>query len=409
MMRILTGLTSLLIGVGSISAADWPEFRGPTAQGHYQGPDLPKAWDSKTNIIWKTPIPGLGWSSPAIVDGWVYLTTAVPVGADHELRVICLDAAKGTVKWNTKVSTQDGKSAPKVHAKNSHASPSPIVSKGRVYVHFGHQGTACVDATSGRIIWSKREIKYSPVHGNGGSPALVGDKLIFSCDGASNPMVVALDAATGDVKWKTPRSWDSDKRFAFCTPVALEHQGRTIVFLPGAGGAAAYDPDNGNELWAVHYKGYSVVPRPVFGHGLIFISTGYDSPSLLAVRLEESKDRVAWKLTRGAPHNPSPLLVGNELYLVSDGGIASCVDAKSGKVHWSERVPGNYSASPFFANGFVYFLNEQGLTTVIRATTEKLDPVAKNAMNERTLASCAAVDGTIFLRTEKHLYRIGTK
>ncbi|MCX7702147.1 MAG: PQQ-binding-like beta-propeller repeat protein, partial [Gemmataceae bacterium] len=396
---------ALLLALPGLGA-DWPEFRGPTAQGHYHGKPLPTTWSEGKNIRWKTPIPGLGWSSPALVEGRVYLTTAVPEGIDHSLRALCLDAGTGKIIWDVQVFHQDGKTSPPIHSKNSHASPSPIVSGDRIFVHFGHQGTACLDRR-GRLVWSNRDIRYAPVHGNGGSPVLVDDLLIFSCDGADQPFVVALDAATGKERWRTPRSWDSAKKFAFCTPLVIEVQGQKQVFLPGAGGAAAYQPSDGQEIWRVRYDGYSVVPRPVYGHGMVFFSTGYDTPSFLAVRVDGRGDvtdtHIVWQLRRGAPLNPSPLLVGDELYLVSDQGLASCVDARTGKVHWQERVPGAYSSSPMWATGgLIYLLNETGQATILRAKPT-FEVVARNKINERTLASLAGVDGLLLLRGDASL------
>ena len=394
-----------------VSAGNWPEFRGPTGQGIYEGKSLATEWGPERNITWRKTIPGLGWSSPAIVGGKIYLTTAVAEDADQSLRVICLDTATGQFNWDKPVFAQDGSTSPRIHGKNSHASPSPIVRNGKVYVHFGHQGTACLD-TNGKVLWTNRELKYAPVHGNGGTPALVDGRLIFSCDGASDPFVAALNPADGKLLWKTARSWDSFKKFAFCTPLAIEVDGATQVVLPGSGGVAAYEPKSGVEIWKVAYDGYSVIPRPVFGHGLVYLSSGYDSPTLLAIRVDGkgavTNTHVAWSLKRGAPHTPSPLLVGDELYLVSDGGRASCVDAKTGKVHWYESVPGGYSSSPLYANGYVYFQSETGVVTVVKAS-KQFEVVAKNSLGEKTLASFAACDGAIFLRTDKALYRIEEK
>jgi len=398
----------------SLRAGDWPEFRGPTAQGIYAGKELPTEWQAGKNIAWKKKIPGLGWSSPAVVEGRIYLTTATPgtvsVSA-QSLRALCLDAATGNTIWNQEVFKQSA-DAPRIQSKNSHASASPLVYAGKVYIHFGHQGSACLNAADGKVIWTSRELHYAPVHGNGGSPVLVDGMLIFSCDGASDSLVAGLDAATGAVKWSKPRTWDSQKKFAFCTPLAIAVDDRKQVVLPGAGGVAAYDPSTGNEIWKVHYSGYSVVPRPAFAHGLVFVSTGFDSPSLLAIRVDGQGDvtrsHVAWTIKNGAPRNASPLVVGDELYMVADSGLASCLDAKSGKVHWQERLAGAYSASPLFANDMVYFLSEQGLTTVVKAA-KQFEIVARNALSEKTLASCAAADGALYLRTDQHLYRIEKK
>jgi outer membrane protein assembly factor BamB len=349
-----------------------------------------------------------------VVQGQVYLTTAVPQekDGDHSLRLLCLNAESGAVIWDKEVFKQDGKTAAKVHGKNSHASPTPIVHGNRIYVHFGHQGTACLDL-SGRILWQNRDIKYAPVHGNGGSPVLVDDLLIFSCDGGKDPFVIALNAETGKIRWETARTYDYEKRFSFCTPLVIEVNGAKQVVLPGSGGVVAYEPKTGKEIWKVRYSGYSVVPRPVYGDGMVFLSTGYDQAVMLAIRVDGQGDvtdkNIVWQMDKNAPHNPSPLLVGDELYMVSDRGLATCLDAKTGKVHWGDkRLGGAYSASPIHDNGKIYFLSEQGLTTVIKAGKE-FEEIARNDLKDRALASPAAVDGALYIRTEKSLFRIQGK
>jgi outer membrane protein assembly factor BamB len=196
---------------------------------------------------------------------------------------------------------------------------------------------------------------------------------------------------------------------SFHTQLLIEVDGKRQVISAGSDVVAAHDPKTGEEIWRVRYDGYSVIPRPVFGHGLLFIGTGYDRPTLIAVRPDGKGDvtetHVAWRMTKNAPHTPSPLLVGDELYVVSDGGIATCLDAKTGQVHWSERLGGGFSASPLEADGKVYFQNEAGVGLVVKAGT-KYEPLAKNDLKERTLASYAAADGALFIRTAKHLYRI---
>lgn len=401
----------VLIAASLCRAGDWPEFRGPTAQGLYDGPALPTRWSPTENVTWKKPIPGHAWSSPVLAGTRIYLTTAVAQGPNFSLRALCLERDNGKTVWDKEVFLQDGKTSPRIHAKNSHASPTPIVRDGKMYVHFGHQGTACLSLDS-NIVWRNREQKYAPVHGNGGSPLLVDDLLIFSCDGADDPYVVALDAKTGKRRWQTPRTVESVKTFAFATPLWIDTPAGQQVILPGAGGASAYEPKTGKEIWKVRYDGYSVIPRPVFGHGMLFFSTGYDTPQLLAVRVGGTGDvtdsHVAWRMTRNAPNSPSALLVGDELYVVSDRGIASCLDAKTGKVHWQERLPGAYSASPIHSNGRIYFLSEEGQTTIVKAGAA-FEQIARNDLKERTLASFAAADGSLFIRTEKHLYRIDNK
>lgn len=409
-MKPALHLASLLAASFTATAAtDWPQFRGPDGDGHSSAKNLPLTWDTTKNVAWKTEIPGKGWASPALFNHRLYLTTAEEVGSDLSLRALCHDATTGKPLWATEVFL-----TPPVrhHAKNSQASPTAIVEDDRIYVHFGHYGTACLDL-AGKIVWKQNDLKYSPVHGNGGSPILVGNALIFSCDGGSDPFVVALDKASGKVLWKVKRETTAKRNFSFSTPTLITVKGQSQLITPGSGVVCALDPKTGAELWRCRYgEGYSVIPKPVFGHGMIFISSGYDKPVLHAIRADGKGDvtdtHIAWKLEKGAPHTPSPLLVGNELYVVSDAGIASCLDAKTGQVHWSERVGGNYSASPLFADGKIWLQNETG-TGVVLKPGKTFEKIAENALGEKTLASYAVTDGALFIRTEKNLYRIGGK
>ena len=409
-MKHALRLTPLLCLATIASAApDWPQFRGPDGDGHSPAKKLPLTWDTTKNVAWKAEVAGKGWSSPALHRGRLYLTAAEEAGANLSLRVLCHDADNGQQLWSREaIST-----APvKHHGKNSQASPTVLADGDRLYVHFGHYGTACLDLT-GKVLWKQTDLKYAPVHGNGGSPILVGNALVFSCDGGTDPFVVALDKANGKVLWKVKRETTAKKNFSFSTPTLVTVKGQQQLITPGSGVVCALDPKTGAELWRCRYgEGYSVIPKPVFGHGMIFLSSGYDKPVLLAIRADGKGDvtdtHIAWKLEKGAPHTPSPLLVGNELYVVSDAGIASCLDAKTGTVHWSERVGGNYSASPLFADGKIYLQNETGTGVVLKPgkTFEKL---AENALGEKTLASYAVTDGALFIRTETSLYRISGK
>jgi outer membrane protein assembly factor BamB len=391
-------------------ADDWPEFRGPTGQGLLRKGKLPTTWSQNKNVAWKRTIPGKGWSSPIIAGGRVYVTTAVTRdGGDQSLRALCLDAANGDILWDKEVFPQNAKQAPRIHDKNSHASPTPLVRDGKLFVHFGHQGTACLDL-DGKILWRNRTLRYAPVHGNGGSPILVDDLLVFSGDGSDKRFVAALNVADGSVRWKTNRTVEAAKKFSFGTPLLIEVEGRKQIISPGSNVVSAYDPADGKEIWKVRYNGYSLVPRPVYGHGLVFVCTGFDRPSLLAIRPDGKGDvtdtHVAWKTNKGVALTPSLLLQGDELYMVSDSGMASCLDARTGAVHWQERLGGNYSASPLFADGKLYFQSEQGTGVVLQAG-KSFKLLSKNALEERSLASPAAIDGALFIRTEKHLYRIG--
>ena len=384
-----------------LPSSDWPQFRGPTGQGHSDEKNLPVTWSETSNVRWKVAVPGRGWSSPVVQGDRIWLTTATEEG--KSLRALAFDRNSGAIVQNVEVFRL--KSAKLTNAKNSLASPTPIIDGDRIYVHFGAFGTACI-TQAGEIVWKTRLEYDNGEHGTGGSPVLYDDLLIVSCDGNTAQFVVALDKLTGKVKWKKPREGYQ----AYTTPLIVSLPGGDQVISPGAFRAVAYEPRSGKELWQVRYgEGFSNVPTPVYGDGLVFICTGFQQPSLLAVRLDGrgdvTKSKVAWKLDRGAPLTPSPLLVGDELYFVSDNGIATCVDAKTGKEYWRARVGGNHSASPIYADGRIYFLGEEGESVVIAPGTT-LKHLATNQINGRTLASMAVAGGSIFIRSETHLYRI---
>ena len=390
-----------LLGVSLLlRAEEWPEFRGPSAQGHSSERGLAVEWSETKNLVWKTALPGRGWSSPSIAGGRIWLTTAS--GNGSSLRLLEVDQASGKLLRDQEVFT--GVKPQKVHAKNNYAAPTPIVSGDRVYVHFGPLGTACV-RTSGEVVW-RTKLAYEYVPGPGGSPVLHKGLLIINCDGADQQYVVALDQETGKVRWRKSR----DTYMAFSTPLIIQVNGSDQLISPSAHRTIAYDPANGKELWHVRYgDGFSNVSRPVFAHGLVFLSTGFNVPSFIAVRADGKGDvtssHMAWSTNRGAPLTPSPIVVGDELYLVNDNGIASCLDARTGTPRWRERLGGTFSASPVFADHRLYFTSEDGDTTVIEPgkTFRKL---ASNSLDGRMLASMAVSGGAIFLRSETHLYRI---
>jgi outer membrane protein assembly factor BamB len=385
-----------------VFAEDWPEFRGSTGQGVSSERGLPLTWSETKNVRWKVAIPGKGWSSPAILGDRIWLTAATEDG--KSLRAICIDRNSGAITQNLEVFRI--KNLGPMSPKNSLASPTPVLEGDRVYLHFGAHGTACITQT-GEIVWKTRLEYDNGQHGPGGSPVLYDNLLIVSCDGLEIQYVVALDKLTGKVKWKKLRQGYQ----AYTTPLVVKLPAGDQVISPGALRAIAYEPRTGKEIWNVRYgDGFSNVPRPVYGNGLVYICTGFQEPSMLAVRVDGrgdvTKSHVAWTLKRGVPLTPSPLLVGDELYMVNDGGIASCVDAKTGAELWRARISGNFSASPIYADGRIYFLSEEGLTVVI-APGKKFQALATNQLDGETLASMAVSGGSIFIRSRTHLYRLG--
>ncbi|HWB14186.1 MAG TPA: PQQ-binding-like beta-propeller repeat protein [Pirellulales bacterium] len=403
-------LVLLVCGVSRLRASDeWPQFRGPDGQGHTEATGLPLTWSDKENVAWKTPIVGRGWSSPVISDGKIWLTTAID--DQRSLRAVAVDLETGKVIHDVEVFQCD--SLPTINDKNTYASPTPILESGRVYVHFGTLGTACLDASDGRILWTNRELKVDHKEGPGSSPVLWRDLLIVNCDGVDAQYVAAIDKQTGKLVWRRdrpgPHNPIAEFRKAYCTPLVIEFNGRAELISPGASRVIAYDPQTGDELWSVRYAGFSNVPRPVFAGGLVLVDTGYMKPQLWAIRPggsgDVTADGVAWRCARHAPANPSPVVVGDEVYMVSDAGIASCLDAASGKVVWQERLGGNFSASPLAGDGRIYFSSEEGVTTVIRASRD-FERLAANNLPGRMLASPAVAGRDLILRTDSHLYRI---
>jgi len=405
--RGLALLAGLHVGAAHAGAGDWPEFRGPDGQGHSAEQGLPVEWSESRNVAWKTAVPGLGWSTPAIADGRAWVTTATADGEGGSLRLLAFDVESGRKAVDAELFRTDDESAP--NPKNSLASPSPIVDGDRVYAHFGTYGTAAL-TTAGAVVWTAR-FTCETQHGNGGSPILHDGLLILSCDGFDAAFVVALDARTGTVRWRADR--DEPVSQAYSTPLAIRVGGRDQIVSVGAFRTSAYDPATGAEIWRVRYaRGFSNVPRPVYGRGLVYLATGFQTPSVIAVRPDGAGDvtdtHVAWRLRRGAPHTPSPLLVSDALYVVSDQGVVTCVDAATGEIRWRERIGGNYSASPVFADGRIYFQSEEGKTTVAAPGAE-FRALATNQLDGATLASMAVSEGALFLRTSTHLYRIGER
>jgi outer membrane protein assembly factor BamB len=393
---------------------DWPQFRGPTQQGHSDSTGLPVKWSENEGVAFKTPIPGEGWSSPVVLGDQVWMTTATDGG--KSLRAVCVDRNTGKIVHNVEVFAL-AKLDPK-NEFNSYASPTPVLEPGRVYVSFGNYGNACLDAKTGRPIWKSNELKLDHKEGPGSSPILYKNLFILHCDGTDVQYVAALDKETGKLAWKTDRRTDyggkpGDLRKAYDVPLIITEAGQDKMISVSAYRVFCYDPNDGREIWSCTIPGFSVVPRPVYADGVVYVSTGYMQSELWAIRTAGSGDvtdtNVLWKSKQGIPFKPSILLVGNRIYMVSDNGIARRLDAKTGEQVWQKRLEGKYTASPVYAEGFVYFCSEQGLTTVMRADAGSTKPevVAENELHGRFMASPAIAGNAMFLRTDKHLYRLG--
>lgn len=402
-------LLAAALSVTVMTPQEWRQFRGPEGQGHAVGVSgVPTEWNESRNIAWKVSVPGRGWSSPVVAHGRVWLTTAASEGRDTSLRLLSFDLGSG--RQIASIEALRIKNSALLNAKNSHASPTPVADDERVYVHFGSEGTAAI-GLDGAVVWKVTRYPCVTQHGNGGSPILYRDVLVFTCDGVDAAMVIALDARTGRERWKSWRRqpWSQ----AYATPLVIRAGETDQIVSPAAFHVAAYDPANGREIWRVRYDdGFSNVPRPVFADGLVFVATGFQQPSLLAIRPDGKGDvtrtHVAWRASRGVPHTPSPITAGDALYFVSDNGILSCVETSTGTVRWQERLGGNYSASPILADGLIYFSFEEGATTVVRPGA-KFERVAINQLDAPILASMAVADRSLLVRTATSLYRIAER
>ena len=437
MKLLLTKLAAVALSlVHTASAADWPQWRGPDGQGNVPPGPLPLRWSETENVTWKTAIPGRGWSSPVIEGNQIWLTTAIETPASPEetarrlkantgdqpvtvlesvsLRAVCVDRATGRILHHIELLSE--RDPQWVHKLNSYASPTPVIENGRLYCHFGTFGNACVDTASGIIKWTNTSNRIMHENGPGSSPMLWKNLFIVQYDGSDRQFIVALDKHTGKSAWKTDRTGEMHSnpqlRKSYGTPLVTDIDGKPLLLSNGADWLYAYDPTDGSELWKIKYPnlGFSISPRPVLGHGMLYMSTSFMRAEMLAYELgDSSPPKLAWRYSKGAPQMPSPLLVGDELYFITDaGGVVTCLDAKTGAEHWRERLGGNYSASPIHANGRLYFLSREGSVSVV-ATGKAFKVLAKNELESGFMASPAAADGALFLRTDQALYRIEDK
>ncbi len=409
MAMILAGLF-LWAGVAASPASDtenWPQFRGPTGDGHSHATGLPLTWSETENVRWKTPIHGRAWSSPVVWGDLVWMTTAPEDG--HEAFAVAVDRRTGKILHDIKVF--DVPKPQEINALNSYASPTPVIEAGRVYVTFGAHGTACLDTATGRALWARRDLECNHFRGPGSSPILVDDLLILHFDGFDFQYVVALDKATGKTVWKTNRSTkfgdiDGDFRKAFSTPIVIEAGSRRQLISPASKAAMAYDPRTGEELWKIEFEAHSSTSRPLAADGLVYIFTGFGRSQLWAVRPDGRGDvtdsHVAWKYSRSVPCKPSALLVDKLIFMVTDAGRAVCLEATTGREVWQKRLGGEYSASPIVAEGRIYFFSHDGRTTVIAADRAgKI--LAENRLDDGFMASPAVSGKSLILRTKKRL------
>ena len=439
-MRILPYILAFFTLIESVAADVWPQFRGPGGDGISAAENVPFRFGETEALKWKTPLPGRGWSSPVFDGKTIWVTTANEVfptdeeririlkeaGEDEkvfaarqvatkiELSAMGIDYESGEILHSVPLTTIENPQT--IHAQNSFASPTPVLEAGLLIAHFGAFGTLAVDTSGLGIVWQRR-IDLEHGVGPGSSPVVHDGRLILICDGVDRQFVTALDTRTGETIWTKDRpemrSETGDQKKSYNTPLVIGGKsGNAQLVCMGAQWLVSYESRTGEEIWRLdHGNGFSVVPKPIFSekHGLIFLSTGFGKPELLAVRPDGSgditgSDKVVWSESKRIPARPSPLLVGDEVYVIADGGIASCFDARTGTLHWTERIDGNYSSSPLFADGHIFIASQEGVVTVLNPG-KTFDLVAKNTLEGSIMASPVAFDGSLIIRSDAALYR----
>lgn len=412
---------ALLLGGSLVHAqGHWPEYRGPSADGHAPaGARLPLKWSESENVRWKVPIHDKGWSTPAAWGDQLWLTTALETG--QAMFAVCVDVRDGQVLLDKKLFDVPNPD-PLGNALNSYASCSPAIEAGRVYIHFGSYGTACLDTSTFQVLWEQRDLPCNHFRGPASSPVIFENLLIFHMDGSDHDYIVALDKLTGSPVWTTKRSTDyrdldengkpmadGDFRKAYGTPSLIEVDGRLLLVSPSAKAIYAYDPRTGEEIWQVQHDGHSVAPRSLYDGRRVYVTTGSGSTYALAIdprgQGNITGSNIVWKTDKQVPKRSSPVLVEGLIYSCTDTGIASCVDANTGDVLWQQRLGGDYSASILYGSGRLYFFDQDGASFVI-GPGRAFQELARNRLDDGCMASPICVGNSLIVRTKTHLYRI---
>jgi outer membrane protein assembly factor BamB len=416
----LLGGILLCLLVDSAFAADpeqykrnWPQWRGPAANGLVLHGNPPLRWAEGKNVKWKVAIPGLGHATPVIWEHRIFVLTAVPANGGKRLSftVLCLDRQTGKTLW--KITAREDTPHQEIQPTNSHSSASPVTDGEHVIVSFGSYGLYCYDL-DGNLIWEKDLGKVKVTWGEGSSPALVGNVVIVIQDNEGASYLYAFDKRTGKELWKKPR----DEKSSWTTPFVLTRDGKAQVIVNGSTAVRSYDPQTGDVLWQCSGLGVNVTPMVVVDQNAVYAMSGQrTSPMAMAIQLGRSgdltnTDAVRWKLNRGTPYAASPLLYDGLLYFFQHvTPILTCVDAATGKPHYEqERLPGltTVYASPIGVNNRVYVTGLSGTTLVLEKSRE-LKILASNKLDEAFAASPVVVGNELFLRGRSHLYCIAEK
>ena len=384
----LIACTISLAACLTANAENWTRFRGENGQGISNEKNLPVKWSATENVDWKTKIPGEAWSSPIVYKDLIFLTTTTDDG--KSCRVLCVDRVKGGIVWDKEVHQQ------KTGAKrnqNSYATPTPVTDGKKVYSVFADGAVTAVDF-KGQVIWKNTDVKFHSLHGLGASPILADNQVIMPFDGNSpkdrsigwkvpwdQAVILSVDTETGKTRWRGKRG---ESRVGHVSPI-LMNDGKQVV-TAGGDRVQAHDVKTGERIWSIYSQGEGVTPSPAIGEDMIFTSSGFEEPTIRAIRMggkgDVTKTHIAWEQKRGVPAIPSLLYIKPYIYSITRDNILHCVDASDGSIVWVKRLPGTYWASPIFADGRIYILSAEGLTLVLRPG-DKYDEIARNQLDEK--------------------------
>jgi outer membrane protein assembly factor BamB len=407
MPKLMQWVVVALLGMPAFAGAgEWPGWRGPRGDGYSPEKNIPTRWSKTENVAWKVAVPGSGYSSPIIWGDRIFLTTCLEKTLERVL--LCLDRADGKTLWQRVVfkSRLEGK-----HSLNSYASSTPATDGKHVWVSFlkaPDVQVACYDF-KGNKVWHRTPGKFFSKHGFCSSPVLYKDMVILNVDQDGDGYLVALDKASGKERWRTDRP---NKTRSYCPPFIVKAAGKMQLVVSGSLCVASYNPDNGKQYWIIDGPTEQFVASMVYLDNVFCITGGFPDFHVLGIRPDGkgnvTRTHILWRHQKGASYVPSPIAKGRYFFLVSDKGIASCLEAKTGKRRWMEHLGRRHSASPVYADGHLYFLDDDGTTFVLKAGS-KFEVVSKNSLGEECYASPAISHGQVFIRTVRHLYCIGKK
>lgn len=397
---------------------NWTHFRGSGLNGHALVKNAPLNWGESSNIDWKVPVKGLGWSSPVVYEDQIWLTSAARDG--KEFYTFCFDFETGKLLDEKTIFTSEDPQ--RIHSTNSYATPTPCIEKGYVYVHFGSFGTACINTRTYEVVWKRDDLPCEHMQGPASSPVIYKDMLILHLEGTKDPYVVSLNKRTGELIWKSvrpPEIYDPIQpvyRKSYQTPIIIEVNGRDLMISNSAFMCFAHDVYTGEVVWTVEYGYDSTVSMPLYHNGIVYVNSGWifleNKPSFTrqyAIDPSGEGDvtdtHVKWIYEDEVPQIPTPVIVDNRMYMVHDRGMVTCLDIQTGKPVWKEKLSGNFNSSPVYAGGNIYFINVKGECTIIKPG-DKFQIVAENNIGETVKTLPVFVRERMILRTEKNLFLI---